>query len=333
MYTAGWTKRYPAKASRFKSFDLLLETSAIGQGDKAKFQRNHELVLSATVTRDALPEPVKQRVPESAESFNFRISFRLEFTAQGEIENLWTQKDSYSMSVGATDNLEVGSMFLRPIISHDGQVSADKFPYLRYREERDLSPDPDRAWHYQNSVIKSRLLEPLQDGALPLAFALDFAELKDGKKRWTQRAQLGSIELNAKTIKQHLDENVQAIQTKDKRLRVSDPPAAIGCFITTCVCEHVGLADDCWELSTMRRFRDRWSVRDQGNRAMVQAYYREAPALAEALSHRPDGQRVSAGLYLKYILPMAVLARLRMDRLVVPYYKRLLDRVRRLANQ
>src|SRR5690606_29479169 len=34
-----------------------------------------------------------------------------------------------------------------------------------------------------------------------------------------------------------------------------------GCFLTTATCQVVGLADDCWELTTLRHFRDGWLAR------------------------------------------------------------------------
>ena len=52
-----------------------------------------------------------------------------------------------------------------------------------------------------------------------------------------------------------------------------------GCFLTTAACEHRGLSDDCYELSTMRAFRDEVLLKTAAGQAMVQHYYDVAPRL------------------------------------------------------
>ena len=56
-----------------------------------------------------------------------------------------------------------------------------------------------------------------------------------------------------------------------------------GCFITTAVCDHLGLPDDNAFLNTFRKFRDEW----MGGKANdeVKEYYRIAPSIAERIKH------------------------------------------------
>lgn len=77
-----------------------------------------------------------------------------------------------------------------------------------------------------------------------------------------------------------------------------------GCFLTTACVAAAGLDDDCWELRQLRRFRDEWLARRPGGLAEIEAYYREAPAIAAAL-----GRKEALALYRRVVLPCALLAR------------------------
>jgi hypothetical protein len=88
-----------------------------------------------------------------------------------------------------------------------------------------------------------------------------------------------------------------------------DPDApAPSCFITTACCDLIGLPDDCWELATLRRFRDEVMLPSADGRADVARYYRLAPAILAAM-HAAQQERRLLGIYTRYILPSAVAAR------------------------
>ncbi len=57
----------------------------------------------------------------------------------------------------------------------------------------------------------------------------------------------------------------------------AEPPGC--CFLTTACVVTRGLPDDCHELRTLRKFRDEYVVRTPGGIALVQRYYRIAPAI------------------------------------------------------
>ena len=80
-----------------------------------------------------------------------------------------------------------------------------------------------------------------------------------------------------------------------------------GCFLTTAAVETIGLADDCWELETLRDFRDGWLADQDGGERDIATYYERAPAIAYAL--RADPARL-ARIYWTGILPSALAAKL-----------------------
>lgn len=79
------------------------------------------------------------------------------------------------------------------------------------------------------------------------------------------------------------------------------------CYITTAVCDTLGLPDDCDELTTLRWFRDEVMERTQAGREEVAEYYRTAPKIVKAINERPDSDALYRRLYLTSIQP-AVLA-------------------------
>lgn len=81
--------------------------------------------------------------------------------------------------------------------------------------------------------------------------------------------------------------------------------SSTGCFLTSATCEAVGLADDCWELRTLRRFRDGWLAQQQDGGRDIAAYYSKAPKIADRL--RSDPQALLR-LYWTRIVPSAIAA-------------------------
>ena len=103
------------------------------------------------------------------------------------------------------------------------------------------------------------------------------------------------------------------------------------CFFTTAAAGTLGLSDDCWELQTLRRFRDGPLARTPEGRALAARYYAEAPRLVDGVNQRVDAARVWLAAYWTHILPCAVMARLGLNDAAVAHYKRLFARLERLA--
>jgi hypothetical protein len=70
-----------------------------------------------------------------------------------------------------------------------------------------------------------------------------------------------------------------------------------GCYLTTACVEARGLADDCHELATLRRFRDEYVRSRPEGEALVAEYYDQAPPLVATISARADGKQIFEGIY------------------------------------
>ncbi len=104
-----------------------------------------------------------------------------------------------------------------------------------------------------------------------------------------------------------------------------------GCFFTTAAVGTLGLSDDCWELRTLRAFRDGPLSRTAEGLALTARYYAEAPRLVAGIDARRDAVFVWLRTYWSHILPCAVMARLGFDGAAIAHYRRLFVRLERLA--
>jgi hypothetical protein len=102
--------------------------------------------------------------------------------------------------------------------------------------------------------------------------------------------------------------------------------APSSCFLTTACCGMVGLSDDCFELTMLRRFRDRVMLRTAAGRRDVERYYECAPAILAAMRARGETGRLR-GLYFGTILPSAILIRLGFDGPARRLYTRMMLRL------
>ena len=104
-----------------------------------------------------------------------------------------------------------------------------------------------------------------------------------------------------------------------------------GCYLTTAAVGAVGLADDCWELTALRAFRDESLLVDAVGRELVATYYAEAPGVVAGVNRRADAQRVWLRTYWMGVLPCAALARLGWTWLALRRYRGMALGLRRLA--
>jgi hypothetical protein len=61
-----------------------------------------------------------------------------------------------------------------------------------------------------------------------------------------------------------------------------------GCFITTAMCDYYNKADNCYELETLRKFRDSYLSTTEELRGLVKEYYEIAPKLVEKINELAD---------------------------------------------
>jgi hypothetical protein len=100
------------------------------------------------------------------------------------------------------------------------------------------------------------------------------------------------------------------------------------CLLTTACCELIGLDDDCFELRTLRAFRDGPLAAMPGGKEDVALYYQRAPLMLAEIDRRGDS-RLLLQLYATHILPSALAARLGLNGLARTLYTDMMARLER----
>jgi hypothetical protein len=98
------------------------------------------------------------------------------------------------------------------------------------------------------------------------------------------------------------------------------------CFLTTACCGLVGLDDDCFELSVLRRYRDTLLRRLPGGEAEVALYYSLAPVILSRMQGGQNGRRLLR-LYWTHILPCTAMAWLGLGEITRRHYRDMLARL------
>lgn len=70
-----------------------------------------------------------------------------------------------------------------------------------------------------------------------------------------------------------------------------------GCFVTTACCKYKGLADDCTELTKVRKLRDEHMKNTWFGSRLVELYYEKAPEIVDELNKRDDKAEIYEAIW------------------------------------
>lgn len=75
------------------------------------------------------------------------------------------------------------------------------------------------------------------------------------------------------------------------------------CYITTAVCESLKKADDCYELTLLRDFRDDYLLQQEHGEAIVTAYYDIAPTIVKRINKSEQADEIYQTIWETYLKP------------------------------
>lgn len=75
------------------------------------------------------------------------------------------------------------------------------------------------------------------------------------------------------------------------------------CYITTAVCRSLDKGDDCYELTTLREYRDGYLLHSEGGREIVEEYYDIAPTIVKRIDRKDDAEQIYRGIWEEYLSP------------------------------
>jgi hypothetical protein len=171
----------------------------------------------------------------------------------------------------------------------------------------------------------------IHDDKVSIILPLACAPLLQSERTLEIAIKLGDTEecrfkLNCETLRKALEWATDIRDQLAERYAEQQCTPPQGCFITTACCEVLGLADDCFELRALRRYRDQVLAKTPKGAAELALYYALAPSILRAL-HEPERSVHLAWLYARFILPSAIAATLRLDRLAYHLYARMMQQL------
>lgn len=75
------------------------------------------------------------------------------------------------------------------------------------------------------------------------------------------------------------------------------------CYITTAVCENKNKPDDCYELETLRNYRDTYLMQTEEGSSLVEDYYETAPGLVLVMDMQKEKDQIYDHIYHTYLMP------------------------------
>lgn len=76
-----------------------------------------------------------------------------------------------------------------------------------------------------------------------------------------------------------------------------------GCYLTSACVEAKQLPDDCYELTTLRIFRDTYMCNIPGGAADIAEYYHIAPAIVANIKELPNAMEIFDRIYYELVMP------------------------------
>lgn len=80
-----------------------------------------------------------------------------------------------------------------------------------------------------------------------------------------------------------------------------------GCFLTSACVEAMNLPDDCYELTTLRRFRDGYMRSTTTGAADICEYYHIAPTIVANIRKLPNAKNIFHQIYDELVAPCVTL--------------------------
>ena len=94
-----------------------------------------------------------------------------------------------------------------------------------------------------------------------------------------------------------------------------------GCYLTEAAVTYKGLADDCDELMTLRKFRDSYLAFQDGGQEEIESYYKMAPQIVAKLEEHPNREEILESIWSELVLPCVSLIKAGEDQACHQLYK------------
>ncbi|PWS54315.1 CFI-box-CTERM domain-containing protein [Pseudoalteromonas sp. meg-B1] len=131
-------------------------------------------------------------------------------------------------------------------------------------------------------------VKQLKDGLLykkPPLFARTEKAVREYNEYYEKNSFIADCEYCKRTGKEH-------VPTTEK-------PKSEGCFLTTACVKHLGLGDDCLELSTLRDYRDNFILSLSNGKELLEEYYQYSPVIVSKINESNDTEKTYQYIYIE----------------------------------
>lgn len=113
-----------------------------------------------------------------------------------------------------------------------------------------------------------------------------------------QTCKVTNVEINSTTYKNYCD----GYYERCPNYKPADSSSS-GCYLTSACVEAMGLCDNCFELTTLRDFRDNWLSKQTGGPEEIAEYYRIAPSIVDRIHSSENSLQTLKGLFDDLVRP------------------------------
>lgn len=179
------------------------------------------------------------------------------------------------------------NFFSRNVNNHGNTLSATALGNMYLQAE-----DFNQAEYYFDFVLRRERSNP------EAAFGLAVCKMQDQNTYLEDVEELMQIAVRSENhstrdAAQQILQQIQQEQTKRANQN--------NCFITTAVCDSFGKADDCYELTTFRNFRDGWLANQPDGKSLIAEYYNIAPRIVANINRLADAAQIYKNVWQKYL--------------------------------
>ena len=202
---------------------------------------------------------------------------------------------------------EAEQWYSRNININGDSLSASNlgFIYLNPNDEPDMPKDLDRTEYYFQLSMKKDNQNP--EAAFGLAICIlnhDNVDMNQVKSllQITYRNGTGEVKDAAQDLLRDIQNNERSGNNNNNNNNGNNSSGG-GCFITTAVCDSLGKADDCYELTMFRNFRDNWLINQSDGKSLIDEYYSTAPAIVDKINKITDSPQIYKTIWNEYLKP------------------------------
>lgn len=93
------------------------------------------------------------------------------------------------------------------------------------------------------------------------------------------------------------------------------------CFLTSACVSYYGLPDNCYELETLRNYRDNYLLQNTNGKNLVKEYYVIAPVIAKTISKHPQKEKYYTYIYNRVQRSCRAIESLQLEKASRIYYE------------